>query len=148
MSQPEPSAHRAPPWVVYAAMAIVWPIWCEAGVLLGGIGGDVARGAGLLPGSGSPVFVGIALVLWAVLSFAAGRFAGPLAPRRLWVVTVAWLAVATAVALFGFALADRREVVGLLGVVGPFLVGALGFTSGQRQVAPRTADKPGQTPQI
>ena len=125
---------RFPAWVAYVLAAVVWPLWCEIGVFAGAALGSIARTV-LPTRSAEALGIGIAIVAWALANWALGRYLRLWLPPRVWLVTVAWLGIALVVALLAAGLADVRDLVGLLGVVGPFLSGAIGFAVGMRRSA-------------
>jgi hypothetical protein len=124
------TAVRARPWIAYLTFALLWPIVVEAIVLV--LGSAASLGPPVLSdiaATGIPLLTG-ALSWWT----AARLRSNARLPSRLWVVPAAWAAVAVFIAVFAFGLADQRSVFGVFGVLGSFVLGAIGFWLGYRRL--------------
>jgi hypothetical protein len=113
---------------LYVGAAVLWPLWCEVFVAIAGLTQSLLErfGAGVAEATG----IGLGIVTCAIASWWLGRVLGDRIPRAVVAIPIAWLVAAGAVALFGFGIADVRQVLGLIGVLGPFLFGAIGFVVG------------------
>ncbi len=137
---------RIRPWVLYLLLAVIWPLAVEALVALEIL--LIALGHTL--GASSELLEAICALLAVLAATATGRWAGRAlarvgAPSRLFIVPVLWAAVATASGVFGLGAADVRQVFGLVGVVGVFVFGALGFWLGIRKAWSAEEDVGAQT---
>ncbi len=121
------------PWVLYVLVAVIWPIAVEAiiamEVFLTALGHSLGASSDLLEAACALLAVAAAALGGWLIGLALSR-AG--APGGLFALPVAWAVVAVAAGAFGFGAADVRQLFGLVGVVGVFVLGAAGFWLGIR----------------
>ncbi len=142
-TEADESTPRVRPWVVYMLLAIAWPVFLQALIvvpsLVIGVGettGVWISGLGIAIEAVTPVMVGL-LAWWGGSTLARAG-----APRRLWIVPLVWAAMAAIPTGFAFAVADSRSLLGLWGVAGTFVLGALGFWLGTtRRPASAASDR-------
>jgi hypothetical protein len=116
-----------PAWVIYVLAALLWPLLLQLLIIIPG----TALGlGGRLFGAISSIAIPLIVFFVSAWIGRGGRRVG--APERLWIVPVVWAVIATAFSLFGFLLSDTPQVLGLFGVLGTYVLGALGFWLGIR----------------
>jgi hypothetical protein len=116
-----------PTWVVFVVAALVWPVFLEVLILVPGMVLTLADG--VLARASAVVIPVIVFLVSAWIGRAAQRAH---APRKLWVVPAGWAVIAAAFSLFGYFLSDTRDLLGAIGVLGAFVLGAAGFWLGIR----------------
>ncbi len=127
---------KIPGWALYLLLAVFWLIAVEAVVAFEVLLIALSRDGGLVPEPwATPVFTVTGAVLAGLLAWWLARaLAGAGAPSRLWVVPAIWAVVAALPSLFGFGIAGQRSVYGLVGVLGTFVLSAIGFWLGMWSV--------------
>ena len=114
-----------PAWAAFVITAVVWPLLLQLLILVPGAA--LSLGGTLLSRLSAVVIpLAVMLVGWWI----GGRLRRAGFPAQLWLVPVGWAVVAALVALFGFFLSDTRDAFGLFGVLGSYVLGALGFWLG------------------